>query len=77
MTAAAKLQAPRERPILAEGLSEEASPDVPVYGVPGIFSADFVDPRDAYRELWESIHGPDAWAANPFVWCLSFKRVQP
>lgn len=36
-------------------------------------------PRESYRTLWESLHGKDpahAWAANPWVWCLSFKRVE-
>lgn len=31
--------------------------------------------RDEYRLLWESINGPGSWAANPWVWCLTFKRV--
>jgi hypothetical protein len=25
--------------------------------------------------LWWSIHGDDAWEANPFVWVVSFKRL--
>ena len=29
-----------------------------------------------YLSVWESIHGPGSWAANPFVWVLEFKRVE-
>jgi hypothetical protein len=31
----------------------------------------------AFRDLWISIDGPDAWAANPWVWVLEFKQVRP
>ncbi len=33
------------------------------------------DPADAFRELWESINGPDSWAANPWVWVVELKPV--
>jgi len=28
--------------------------------------------RDWYADLWDSLHGPDAWDANPWVVALSF-----
>lgn len=30
----------------------------------------------AFRELWESIYGEESWKANPWVWCISFKRIE-
>lgn len=36
-----------------------------------------VGPKAAYRFLWNSINGVDAWDANPYVWVVEFKRVKP
>lgn len=32
-------------------------------------------PFDWYRSIWKSINGKDSWNENPWVWCISFKRV--
>ena len=32
-------------------------------------------PRAWYRELWDSLHGSGAWAANPEVVVISFRRI--
>lgn len=29
-----------------------------------------------YAGLWELINGPGSWAENPWVWCVSFRRVE-
>jgi hypothetical protein len=38
----------------------------------------WIDPTDAFRELWDSINAKRApWASNPWVWVLTFKVVTP
>lgn len=35
------------------------------------------DPVGSYASLWESLHGPDSWEQNPWVWAIEFRRVDP
>jgi len=30
----------------------------------------------AFQKLWVTINGADSWAANPWVWVVSFKRLE-
>jgi hypothetical protein len=30
-----------------------------------------------YARFWESINGAGSWATNPWVWVVSFRKVQP
>lgn len=36
----------------------------------------FSDPRASFETLWESLHGPGSWDANPWLWVIWFKRIE-
>lgn len=33
-------------------------------------------PLSGFRDIWEKLHGADAWAQNPWVWAITFKRAE-
>jgi hypothetical protein len=37
----------------------------------------FAYPRDRFHGLWDTIHGSGAWHANPWIWAITFRRIQP
>ncbi|WP_018265507.1 hypothetical protein [Methylosinus sp. LW4] len=38
--------------------------------------AEWANARDWYADLWESLHGEDAWSANPYVAAITFRTVK-
>lgn len=61
---------------LAAALGFKASPSRPWEVLPERWTK-APTPQQVYALLWESINGPGCWAANPWVWAVSFKRVTP
>ena len=67
--------------IRAERLQDISDADARAEGVeswaPGALSPEGVtaDPSEQFRWLWESIHGPDSWFADPWVWVIQFRPV--
>lgn len=77
-----RLNACSEADALAEGIIEYEA-DREENGDPAEYAWDEVRGRgeifpsaaSAYADLWRHINGPGSWAANPWVWAVSFQRV--
>ena len=66
-----RLQDISELDAKAEGLETEPSPlGISTYYCFGDIAYSHAKP--AYRDLWNSLHGPGAWDANPWVVALTF-----
>jgi len=72
-----RLQDISEDDCLAEGIAQVVREKLPGIQQCGEYDIIDVDPVAEYRDLWQSINGPDSWAANPWVWVIEFKRVLP
>jgi hypothetical protein len=58
--------------VRVQRLQEISRGDAMAEGCPHANMAEGPDPREWFRDLWNSLHGPDAWAANPWVAAMSF-----
>jgi hypothetical protein len=71
-----RLQDISERDAIAEGCC--ASGWTPSYSNPDNAGCDPSNSAaDAYADLWESLNGAGSWAANPWVFVISFRRIKP
>lgn len=71
-----RLQAISEADAIAEGCEMDgAFPKEQPHVSGGMVGWD--DAREWYADLWDSINGKGSWAANPWVWVVEFRRIQP
>ena len=58
-----------------QGISEEdaQAEGAPPASNPGGDGESYVA---GFGDLWESIHGPSGWNANPWVWVITFRKVE-
>jgi len=61
-----------ERVVVGSGWRRYCDHDSEEVGVPPCGDA-----RRSFRSLWKHINGAESWNANPWVWVVEFKRVQP
>lgn len=61
--------------VRVERLQEISRGDVMAEGCPFPNMQKGPDPRQWFRDLWETINGPGSWDANPWVWAIEFKRI--
>ncbi len=62
----------------ADAKAEGVEPDVDAgywkgYIFPGVYDS----AKKSFASLWQSINGLGSWDQNPWVWVVSFKRIEP
>jgi len=69
-----RLQEISEEDARAEGIPFGEMQDAIINGEPGRVA--FFNARDAFAYAWNAINGKRAaWASNPWVWAISFRRL--
>lgn len=49
--------------------------DASGYGHPDYDYPTTYDPKYSFQTLWQSINGEEGWDKNPWVWAITFKRI--
>jgi hypothetical protein len=62
--------------VRVERLGDISRGDAMAEGCPHSNLAYGQNPCDWFHELWESINGPESWAANPWVWVIEFRKTE-
>ena len=65
--------------VRVERLQDISEADAIAEGCPAVslhdLDCDSTPPSAHFRALWQSLHGPDSWAANPWVWRIQFRPI--
>ena len=75
-----RLQDISEEDAAAEGVYRESEDEIPFNGPWYINAGDsqgYATAKSCYEALWDYINGDGAWAANPWVWVIEFRRILP
>jgi hypothetical protein len=70
-----RLQAISEADARAEGVEYDPG-EGGTFHVSGLGHCCSDSAADSFRKLWESINGAESWGANPWVWAITFKRIE-
>lgn len=68
-----RLQNISEADAAAEGVQQAPQPMATMYSAQEVLRTRY---RQGFADLWESIHGPGSWDANPWVWVVEFRRIE-
>jgi hypothetical protein len=75
-----RLQDISEEDAMSEGIEsweERGVDDAQDYYRDYVTGGHVYNAKDSFRSLWQSINGPGSWEANPWVWVVEFKRIEP